>query len=1249
VKHSLIIFALFLSGQISYGNVQTGKTMSKTNSHHWAFEENKGQVLGRDSAQVQFFYKQSPLTIFLRNTGLTYQFTQVHRSKENGDKSFDDHSLETDIKELPLNKIETYRMDMELVGANAQTEVIKEQASEDYIRYYNNNALDVRSYQKIIYKNIYKGIDWIVYAQPKGQTCLPTRQESNTEINFELSTLDFQLIKYDFIVHPGADPSQIKMRIKWAEDLKLDEQGNLVMRNSLGEVKEDAPISFQDQSLVHSKFCLMDSILRFELGEYDKSKTLIIDPSLAWFTYYGGEPETVSRANCIDKNGDVYMAGETESATMIADGGHQLTYNKSVDAFLAKFSSDGKRIWASYYGGDGGDRGYGCAVDDHNNVYLTGFTSTSNKIAINGYKNYLGSGYRINAFLVKFNSQGVRQWGTYFGYRWARANAIAIRGNQIYIAGVTSFLTNPSSQKDTSLAIGGHQMIHGGGIYDGFIAKFDTLGQFYWSSYYGGSGDDQLDKIVIDNQEDVYYVGRTSSTNQISHLGFQNALNKGFSYTNTDGLIVKFNSSGSRLWASYLGSPYKNDNLTGCKIDKDNNLILLGSTADTSFMTQGFMHDSTVGFVAKLQPNGGKLWARAFGSIIRGCAIDEDKNIYVSGTIFTSTPNLFLNGFKTYVSSGDIIVSKLSTLGVVDWSTYYGGTGNEGGFDLSISKNNDIYVCGVSGPTTGVSGIYSDSLGYKGHQNSRMNAFWNGFLMKICQDPQLPEIAILSNTGTDICAGKEVIFSTQTKNAGLTPNYIWKKNGQNVGNNQPTFTTNQINDKDSIECWMVSSAACISQDTVKSNKLAFNVKKPDTTNAFDTVCDGTVYRFGSQNLTSAGTYQARLQDVNGCDSLVYLSLWFRPRSLYSYSFTTTCAQPSYFFKGQTRTVSGVYRDTLKAQNGCDSLIILNLTVKSPTSFRDSFQLCEGDSLKFGGNYIKSAGIYQRVIPNAAGCDSTITMYVTILKPVKKDSMVQTCPPYNYKGRNYEVSTKIFDTIYNYQGCDSIYLTIDAQIKDKPLRRADIRYEACDSMRIGGKLYRSSFQYIDTIRTKDALKCDSIYQPYYYTIYETPSARFYPRTKDTMLRGQTLKFRANTAEHYLWSTGYKESILEFKLTEDVQIYLIAWNHELCKDTTYLDLWAFDPIILDFPTGFNPMSSYPENRYFKPNYTGKLDAMQFDIFNRLGEKVYSSYNVHDLGWDGSYKNQLAPNGVYTYIFEYSSFRYRYIKTGEVLLVR
>jgi hypothetical protein len=1234
VKHGLIFFALFLSGQISYGNVQTGKTMSETNHHNWAFEENKGQVLGKDSAEVRFFYKQSPLTIFLRKSGLTYQFSQIHKSKENDDRLFDDHSLETEIKELPLNKIETYRMDMELVGANPHTEVIKEQASEDYIQYYNHNALDVRSYQRIIYRNVYEGIDWVVYLTPalsKGEGVL----------------------KYDFIVHAGADPSQIKMRIKWAEELRLDEQGNLIMKNRMGEIVEDAPFSFQEELFIQSKFKLNGSELSFEIGEYDKSKSLVIDPSLAWSSYYGGEGNNVIFKITSDSKDNQYYCGRTTSSTLIADGGHQMSLyeQNGFDAFLAKFTSDGQRIWTTYYGGNAHDYGYDCAVDDHDNVYLVGSAASNINIASNGFKNYKHI-FGPNAFIAKFNKHGVRQWGTYFGYYHLVGYTCAIKDNALYIAGLCRFQNiNSTIKRDTNFAYMGHQNQPGGGEIDGFIAKFDTMGNRIWATYYGGANDEQINDIAMDNQGNLYAVGTTNSIQNISQSGYQNSLNKGLNAVLTDGFIAKFNQNGQRMWSTYIGSQNSGDSLSTCTVDNQNNLIVCGLSNDTSFMTLGVPAYSNSGFIAKLNSSGSRIWASPYNNeTADDCAVDKSDNIYIIGATRRYNPitNLYYNGIKTYRGFMDIQFAKFNLNGVLQWNSYFGGIGDEIGYGIEVDLNNNIYLGGATSRAD-TQFIFSDSLGYKGFQDVRQSNYVSSLLFKICQEPLQPEIALLSNSGTNICEGKEVIFNTQTKNAGLTPIYIWKKNGQNIGNNQPTFTTNQINDKDSIECWMVSSAACISQDTVKSNKLVFSVKKPDTTNAFDTVCDGTAYRFGSQNLTSAGIYQARLQDVNGCDSLVYLSLWFRPRSLYSYSFTTTCAQPSYFFKGQTRTVSGVYRDTLKAQNGCDSLVILNLTVKAPTSFIDSFQLCEGDSLKFGGNYIKSAGIYQRVIPNAVGCDSTITMTVSILRPVKKDSIVLSCPPYSYKGKTYEISTKILDTIYSYQGCDSIYLTIDAQIKDKPVRKADIRYEACDSMRIGGRLYRSSFQYIDTIRTKDALKCDSIYQPYFYTIYETPSARFYPRTKDTMLRGQTLKFRANTAEHYLWSTGHKESILEFKLTEDVQIYLIAWNHELCKDTSYLDLWAFDPIILDFPTGFNPMSSYPENRYFKPNYTGKLDAMQFDIFNRLGEKVYSSYNVHDLGWDGSYKNQLAPHGVYTYIFEYSSFRYRYIKTGEVLLVR
>ena len=81
-----------------------------------------------------------------------------------------------------------------------------------------------------------------------------------------------------------------------------------------------------------------------------------------------------------------------------------MVYDQSVDAYLAKFNNDGKRIWATYYGGEWSDRGKGCAVDDNNNVYLTGLTGSRRNISYNGHKNYLSPGASVCAFLVKFNS-----------------------------------------------------------------------------------------------------------------------------------------------------------------------------------------------------------------------------------------------------------------------------------------------------------------------------------------------------------------------------------------------------------------------------------------------------------------------------------------------------------------------------------------------------------------------------------------------------------------------------------------------------------------------------------------------------------------------------------------------------------------------------------------------------------------------------------------------------------------------------
>ncbi len=186
----------------------------------------------------------------------------------------------------------------------------------------------------------------------------------------------------------------------------------------------------------------------------------------------------------------------------------------SEDAFLIKLKSNGIRDWSTYYGGNGSIEWGTCVVDRKNNIYLAGTTTSSSSIAWNGFKNSISSD-TIDAFVVKFNSAGIRQWGSYYGgggSDFGNHCAIDVNDNVIICGTTTS----------TSLiAFNGHQNSYGGGDADAFLVKFNGSGQRLWSSYYGGSDEDRALSCIADMKGYIYISGTTRSKNNIAYLGEQ--------------------------------------------------------------------------------------------------------------------------------------------------------------------------------------------------------------------------------------------------------------------------------------------------------------------------------------------------------------------------------------------------------------------------------------------------------------------------------------------------------------------------------------------------------------------------------------------------------------------------------------------------------------------------------------------------------------------------------------------------------
>jgi hypothetical protein len=651
------------------------------------FEENKGQVTGEDAGRVKFMLKDGNLSMFLLSDGIAYQFNQMHYPE--GYKQLDQFATVDDQRRMSeLSKdirLETYRMDVRLVGANENPRITTEGKSQDYVQYYNHNTLNVHHYSKVTYHEVYPNIDWVIYSKD-GQT------------------------KYDFVVRPGGNPEQIKLKTNWVEDLKLKADGSLLLKNRMGEITEKAPVSFQGSQEILTKFELKNGILGINLGNYSKEDILVIDPALIWATYYGGTFSDQTLSCKADLIGNVYFSGITQSSNNIASGGYQNTNAGGNDAYLAKFSSSGTLIWATYYGGTGNDDGRACVVDLNGDVYLAGLTTSSSNIAIGGHQTTIGSTGFNDCYIVKFNSNGVRSWATYYGGSLTETmsfNTLAIdNNNDLYLAANTGTISSIS---------GGFQTTNAGSA-DAFLVKFNSSGTQLWATYYGSTDNDDARGCFTDASGNVYLVGASRYGSGLASGGHQN-LSGGGEY---EAYLVKFNSSGLRQWATYYGGT-GNDYFMGGLVDGAGDLYIIGNTSSTNNIAQGGFQNTNAGgandaMIIKFSSDGVRLWGTYFGGPSnddgRACAIDPSGNVYFAGSTNSST-GIALNGFMNTPPGGtDAFLLKMANSGTILWGTYFGGgiQADEGFSCTFDNTNGKVYLAGRTASTSGIA--------FGGHQNT---------------------------------------------------------------------------------------------------------------------------------------------------------------------------------------------------------------------------------------------------------------------------------------------------------------------------------------------------------------------------------------------------------------------------------------------------------------------------------------------------------------------------------------------------
>jgi len=1066
------------------------------------FEKNVGQVNGEDKNLVDYFFKSNQLTIFLTKKGIVYQF-----EKWNHPKSL----LHDDSSKLSIR--ETHRMDMELIGANTSPITIEEDASQSYTHYYNRNLYNVKSYKKIIYKNIYPSIDWVIY-----HTADPSQTAR---------------VKYDFIVHPGGKPEQIRFKLKWTE-ASIGDNGSLHLKNELGEVDEERPICFQylngEKTAISSSFSLENNEITFKLGSYDLKKSLIIDPILQWATYYGGSGTESGGYTTIDGSGNVYLCGSTVSSTAIASGGHQTTIGGSNDAFLAKFNSAGVRQWATYYGGSDDDRGTHCHVDKSNNVYLAGRTLSTSGIASGGHQTAHGGDY--DAFVVKFNPAGTRQWATYYGGSNIEEHVTCAvdTGLNVYLAGTTQSNNNIFSS-------GGFQNTFGG-FSDAFLVKFNSAGVRQWGTFYGGTALDEGGQCAVDKSGNVYLGGTTRSTTNISGSGFQNTKNN-----LRDGFLIKFNSNGTRAWGTYYGGD-QDDYGNSVSVDTLLNVYLSGFTYSTGNIASGGFQNTFGGsndaYLVKFNTSGARLWGTYYGGSNGDygphCITDKYNNVYLTGYTLSTNSIAAAGLFNTSKGNIEGFIVKFNPSGGRYWGSYYGGSDDDYMYSSAPDGFGNVYYSGQT--------LSNAQIASSGHQNTFGGA-GDVFLVKMSEDP-IPYIEIFSSKGDTICQGDSILFTKNEVNGGTTPRYRWFRNNVLVDTTS-SYTATGFNTGDSVKCMMISNAPGLLYDTAWSLAIKFFVHPKKFTTLNVSICRPQTYYFKSQMRNTSGIYIDTLVSAKGCDSIITLNLTVKDTASFNLH-QSICSNSSYYFNGAPRTTAGVYKDTLISANGCDSFLYLILSIKNTSSKTIDTAICSKNPYFFKGQWRSISGTYLDTLPNAMGCDSFITLNLTVKPNSSKtiDTAICNGKTYWFKGQNRNATGIYKDTLTNSIGCDS-FITLNLTVK--AISYTNLNVTICDNQSYTFKGIPRTVTGIYKDTMTNIAGCDSI-----ITLNLTVSSRTYKTIFDTICSNSMYLFDGN----YLNTSGiYHDTLLNSKNCDSIiTLHLLVKNtsshtinQTICSNSSY----------------------------------------------------------------------------------------------------
>ncbi|MCL4848214.1 MAG: SBBP repeat-containing protein [Acidobacteria bacterium] len=573
----------------------------------------------------------------------------------------------------------------------------------------------IAQYGRVRYHDAYPGIDVVFYGHAQRQ------------------------LEYDVEVAPGADPGLVRLAFDGADAVTISDRGELLLHTPAGVVRQQAPVTYQDiddeRVFVDARYVPRpDGEIGFEVGDYDDSRPLVIDPILLYATFLGGsDGEFVAADNrlaariAVDPLGFVYVVGDTLSADFPGVTGSSLQPSKAgatdtTDLFIAKLNPSASQfVFVTYFGGTGNEFRSSLALDASGDIFIAGQTSSADLPAGVGavpYPTYRGGSY--DGFVAKIHANGQSLlWRMYIG----GGGIDSVEDIAVDAAGDAYVVGTTSSTFGTGFPVTSAFQSDSGGGSDAFVMKIRGDGStLVYSTFLGGAANDFGNSIAVDAAGAAYVAGQTFSTNfPLRPVGgpfIQDTLRG-----SVDVFVAKLAASGSQvIYSTYFGGdegPTGDPSLLGegaeLAIDSTGAVYLGGWTnallnfpeatgGPTPFQPTKF--GDIDGFVAKLDPAGSSLVYRTFlggggRDLVTGIAVNTSGEAYVTGAFqelvgdappFPTTPDAhdFTRG-----GDQDAFVTRLNATGsALLYSTYVGGSLLDIGLSIDVDAAGNVFALG---------------------------------------------------------------------------------------------------------------------------------------------------------------------------------------------------------------------------------------------------------------------------------------------------------------------------------------------------------------------------------------------------------------------------------------------------------------------------------------------------------------------------------------------------------------------------